>query len=101
MSSQEAQPPSDLTDSLLHLCRMATALEKCTADVAVAKAVERKFSTVDNLQQFCVLRTPGIQGAVTATVSHHRFAGLFSTAKQRDSTADGSQGLEIALVGSA
>src|SRR6266704_1938779 len=78
--AQEAQPSSDLTDSLLHLCRMATALEKCTADVAVAKAVERKFSTVDNLQQFCVLRTPRIQGAVTATVSHHRFADLFSTA---------------------
>src|SRR2546427_8784783 len=43
---------------------------------------------------------PGIESTVAPSVSHHWFAGLFDTAKQRDRSAGGSQRMKIALIGS-
>src|SRR6266487_6766884 len=75
-------------------------MEELAAHIAIAKTVERKFTLIDDFQQSGIWWAPGIESTVAPSVSHHWFAGLFDTAKQRDRSAGGSQRMKIALIGS-
>jgi hypothetical protein len=100
VSSKEAKAPRDLSRPALQLAGMATALEVESSNIPVAKPIERKFTSINNLEQLGVFRAPRIESSISAAIPNNRFARLLDAAKERDGSTGVGQGLEITLIGS-
>lgn len=68
-------------------------------EVAIAEAVDGEFAVVDGLKELEILRVPRAQGADTFVVPRRGLADVFEHVCERNGGVNGSEGVEVAVVG--